>query len=158
MYFWRIGDLKRRLVERPLTEREQLPYLLVFVVLCTAATLFPFDWSDVWDVCGRVFSLLLAAFGTLYLYRKNEGSAGSHFLQRYLAVGFVAAVRWGVAIFLVSIPIYLVLMAAGAPGEQTTPVEFFLFAAAEMILYQRIGHHIGEVAAKARHQTPATES
>lgn len=52
MYFWRIAELKRDSVARPLTEREQLPYLLAFAIFSSACLYLPIDPSNVWDVLG----------------------------------------------------------------------------------------------------------
>lgn len=39
MYFWRVEELKTEMAARPLSEREALPYLVVFVALSTAVAL-----------------------------------------------------------------------------------------------------------------------
>ena len=84
MYFWRIEQLKTEMAARPLSEREALPYLVVFVALSSAVAYIPQTTQNLWDGVGTVWSVLLAVVGTIYIYRQNGGAGGQHFLQRYL--------------------------------------------------------------------------
>lgn len=147
MYFWRIENLKRDMTARPLTDREQLPYLIAFVVLSAALSSLPVHSNNVWDVSSTAFTIILAFVGTVYLYRQNHGRKGEHFVQRYLAIGFVVGVRLIVAFLLLAIPIYIAFDIAGLLADETTWAEFLLFCFIEVIVYQRIAHHIRDVAA-----------
>ena len=53
MYFWRIEQLKDQLIARPLSDREALPYLLVFVGLTAALGFIPGEGLNVWDHVGH---------------------------------------------------------------------------------------------------------
>lgn len=89
MYFWRIEELKRKLLSAPLTERETLPYFIVFLVLMAVVPLFPPANRNVWDYLGIGWTALLGGTGTIYLYCRNGGDAGVHFVQRFFAIGWV---------------------------------------------------------------------
>lgn len=106
MYFWRLEKLKTEMAARPLSEREALPYLVVFVALSSAVAYIPQTSHNLWDGFGAVWSVLLAAVGTVYIYRQNGGAAGQHFLQRYFAVGWVVFIRWLAVLILVAVPFY----------------------------------------------------
>ena len=59
MYFWRINELKRQLVERPLTDREIMPYLLVSLV---PFAFWPLDKNvELWDHVGHGAASLMSA-------------------------------------------------------------------------------------------------
>ena len=73
MYFWRIEKLKTQMAARPLSEREALPYLVVFVGLSAAVSYIPQTMSNVWDGLGAACSIALALVGTIYIYRQNGG-------------------------------------------------------------------------------------
>lgn len=103
MYFRRIGKLKAVMAERPLSEREALPYVVVFAGLSSAVSYGPPAITNIWDWLAAGWSVAFAILGTVYIYRRNGGADGRNFLQRYIA-----------------------------------------------ILYWRTGHHVGEVANKAR--------
>ncbi len=69
-------------------------------------------------------------------------------MQRYLAIGWVVTLRW-LLIFIVTIVILTILLElAGIStfSEETTWYEFLYGTAWEVIIYQRIGHHVRDVA------------
>ena len=145
MYFWRIEKLKTEMAARPLSDREVLPYLVVFVALSAVVINFPVTISNVWDVLYAAWSILLAVIGTIYIYRQNGGSDGRHFLQRYLAIGWVVTVRWLVILIAFAIVAIAVLETANLPWEDTTWYEVIAFGIAEAIVYWRIGHHVHDL-------------
>ena len=148
MYFWQLGRLKRKMVARPLSEREILPYLLVYLPLTTAIAFIPEFSANVWDALSALSSTILTLVGTFYIYRQNGGANGQYFLQRYLAIGWVVTLRW-LLIFIVTIVILTILLElAGIStfSEETTWYEFLYGTTLEVIIYQRIGHHVRDVA------------
>ena len=149
MYFWRIEKLKTEMAARPLSEREALPYLVVFVALSSAVAYIPQTTHNVWDGLGAVWSVLLAALGTIYIYRQNGGGGGQHFLQRYFAVGWVVVVRLIVVLILVAVAFYGTLAAVGADTESTHWYDFLFLAVVEAVIYWRIGHHVRDLAQRA---------
>ena len=146
MYFWRIGRLKADLAARPLSDREALPYLIVSAAVWVMVTAFPASSFNVWDALSVGWSVLLAIFGTIFIYRQNGCAAGQQFLQRYFAIGWVVAVRWFAALVVAMVALFFVLEALGLWSDVTTRYEVLFIAAAELIVYWRIGHHVGDVA------------
>lgn len=143
MYFWRIEELKARLAHGPLSEREVLPYLVLFAAIAYVAPFFPAESMNVWDYLGASWAAALAVGGTLYAFRRNGGRAGANFVQHYLAIGWVVGVRW--VVFLAALfVVYLFLV---DPPQETTWHEALFFCIAELILWERIAHHIGDLAA-----------
>ena len=153
MYVWDIRRLKSDLIARPLTEREQLPYLVVFVALTTIAEILTTELSNVWDYLSAAASVITAVGGAIFLYHQNGGRAGQYFLQRYFSIGFVVSIRWLVLVLAVVIPFIFLLDLAGLLKDTTTWPEFVVLAVAELFLYQRIGHHIRDVALQTSGQT-----
>lgn len=147
MYFWQLRKLKRKMVARPLSEREILPYLLGYLTL-TAATVFLDYSSNVWDALWGISSSMLALIGTFSIYRQNGGANGQYFLQRYLAIGWVVTLRWSLIIIISTVILLIVLELANIStfSEETTWYEFLYGTAWEVIVYQRIGHHVRDVA------------
>ncbi len=143
MYFWRIEELKSKVIASPLTDREVLPYLLIFVGITGLIPIFPVESMTLWDYVGAVWTFLLAVFGTIYVYRCNGGATGKDFLQRYLAIGWVVTIRWAAIVM----PLFVLLIFAVDPSSEET--EWYVglfFVLAEVVLYERIGHHIRAVA------------
>ena len=146
MYFWRIEQLKQRLTTTALTDREVLPYFVIFLSLISALWFIPASTQNVWDHATTGVSTLLSVFGTIWLYQRNGGAAGHHFLQRYFAVGWVVAVRWAAAVVLLSGGFYSTLYALDILAETMSWQETAFFALAEIVLYWRIGFHIHDLA------------
>ena len=128
------------MASRPLSAREELPYLVVSLIFTLVVTIVPKPTPNQWDYLAVGWSIILAIAGTFYIYWQNGGSKGDHFIQRYFAIGWVVAVRWFAWVMPVGIFYYSVL---GDPKiEHATWHESVFFAACETILYWRIGHHI----------------
>ena len=150
MYFWRIEKLKTEMAVRPLSEREVLPYLVVFVGLFAAVGYIPQSMTNIWDGLGAVWSFGLTVLGTLYLYRQNGGASGQHFLQRYLAISWVITIRGLVVLILAAVAFFTLMTLFVSAQEETTWYEFLFFAAVETVVYWRIGHHVRDLAQKTR--------
>jgi hypothetical protein len=146
MYIRRIEELKTKMASRPLSEREVLPYLVVSMVLCAGASYITQRELTFWDYLEAAWSIALAAAGTIYIYRKNAGSNGCHFLQRYFAIGWVVSVRWFVFLLPAGIAWYAALEIFGIPTEHTGWHLFLFAAAAETIVFLMIGHHVRDLA------------
>jgi hypothetical protein len=146
VYFWRIDALKTQLLQGPLSDRQVLPYLVLYCALTAAVGLIPIGAMNAWDFLDGSWSVLLAVIGTIYIYRQNGGGTGQHLLQRYLAIGWVVGVRWVAAMLAVFVVYFGSVEVFGELSEATTWQESLMLAAAETVLYWRIGHHVFQVA------------
>ncbi|MBN8248945.1 MAG: hypothetical protein J0L84_16070 [Verrucomicrobia bacterium] len=145
MYFWRVEGLKTDLATRPMSDREALPYLIAFVALSGAAAGGPpQETYSIWDWLQVGWSVALALFGTVYIYRRNGGERGQQFLQRYLALGWVVSIRW--VVFLIPIIMLYAMVVWMGDTWQTTAPDALFFAAIEVVLYWRIGWHTHDLA------------
>jgi hypothetical protein len=145
MYFIRYQPLKEKLKTRTLSDREALPYLILYAGLTAVACLFPTtEEFNLWDWIGGGLSVSLAVGGVIYAYTQNGGKEGFDLIQKYVVIGWVVAVRC----ILVSIPIAIALFLAGdALGlitEETGWFDVLMNAGFEAVIYQRIGKHIGD--------------
>jgi len=151
MYFWRIERLKAELVARPLSDRDVLPYLVVSAALASVVYIFPATMLNIWDGLGVAWSVALAVFGTIYIFFQNGGAEGRNLLQRYFAVGWVVALRMLVVVVPVLAAFLATLLAIGVEMDvNTTWYDFLLFAIIESVFYLRFGHHVKDVAQRAR--------
>lgn len=158
MYFWRIEKLKAHMIQQPLTEREVLPYLLASSILLAVclAVFRHLPVSGLWDDYSSAFNILLAAFGTYYIYLQNQGTHGEHILQRYIVLGWVVSIRWLVGFLLGSIILMIGLTIAGLSplGESSQIINAIYEALASLVLYWLIGHHVRDVALKTQAAQP----
>ncbi len=151
MYFWRIEKLKTAMATAPLTEREVLPYLIASVVVVSIilgamrhAPITSF-WEDISTLC----NIILAVFGTLYIYQQNNGKNGQHLLQRYIAISWVVSIRWLIGFIILSIVLLGILLGLHVTVENIALIFFIFSFIAQVILYWRIGHHVQDIAQRA---------
>lgn len=138
MRFWRIEQLKAEMRAQPLSERESLPYLVVYVALFSLVSGFPNLNFNLLDALETSLSVLIAVVGTILIYRQNGGVNGQFFLQRYFAIGFVVAIRCLVAIVVAMFGLIIVLDLLGVLTDETSWYDLIFIVAAEMLLYWRI--------------------
>jgi len=106
MLFFNLRAAKEKLAQGILPDRDLIPYLLV--VMAILSLVAP-GWSTKDDLTlwsNLLPSMIIAIWGTHYLYRCNGGAAGREFLQRYLVLGWVVSLRYVIAAFPICLLIY----------------------------------------------------
>jgi hypothetical protein len=117
MYFWSIKKLKAQLIERPLIEKEVLPYLIATLLILTLAQYAsqPGNFNH-WDYLELLLIILINITGTYLLYKKNEGDFGTQFLHRYFVLGWVIMIR----VFVFALPVIVLSVFIGRVSGLTS--------------------------------------
>lgn len=145
MYFVKYHPLKEKLSERSLSDREALPYFVLFIGLTALAGSIPlFDEFNVFDGISSMLSVLTAIWGVFYAYKENGGSNGYDLIHKYVVLGWVVSVRFFIVFIPASIALYAFGEVLGIVTDETGWYDIFLYFVAEIILCQRIGRHIGD--------------
>lgn len=145
MYFIRYQPLKEKLKTRTLTDREALPYLILFAASASAVYLFPnTEEPNRWDWIGGGLSVALAIAGVIYAYKQNGGAQGFDFIQKYVVITWVVAVRCILIFIPCAAALYLTGEMLGLVTAQTNWFDTLIGFVFEVILYQRIGKHIAD--------------
>ena len=144
MYFIRYQPLKERLRSRSVSDREALPYLILFVALTALVGSLPaIDAYNLWDGVSAFLSVATAIGGVLYAYRKNGGMAGFDLIHKYVILGWVVFVRFLIGFIPAAIVLVIMGTATGLMSlEHTGPYDVSMILLAEIIFYQRIGRHV----------------
>jgi hypothetical protein len=143
MYFVKYHPLKEKLRDRSVSDREALPYLMVFAGLTTLVGAFPmFEGFNELDFVSGVLSVVFAILGVLYAYRCNGGREGFDLIQKYVVLGWVVAVRCLLAFIPLMIVAYIGGEVLGVITDETGLFDIALIAVFEIVIYQRIGRHI----------------
>ncbi len=150
MYFWRIENLKSAMAVRPLTDRESLPYLIASAALAVAGVYYPMPLATVWDGIETVCMFVAAILAVIYAYHRNGGADGQHFLQRYLAISWVIFIRLITMVLTLSIAFHGALSMAGIDVEAAAWLDAAIPLIFQIVLYWRVGHHIGDLAQRSR--------
>jgi hypothetical protein len=150
MYFVRYAPLKEKLRDRTLTDREALPYMVVYAALISALFFpLPQDGFNAWDMGLWLMSIAAAVGGTFYVYAKNGGCQGHDFIQKVFVLGWVVAFRCLLVLIPVAVLSFVGLEFAGMLGEETGWPEVLLLIGFEVFYYQRLGRHIADTRANA---------
>jgi hypothetical protein len=150
VYFWRMKDLKRRLVTTPLSDREALPYLVAYTAVTATVTLVPPENINGWDVTSGLAGVGFAICGPIWVYQQNGGRTGTHLLQRFMAIGWVLLLRLSVLV----VPALLVFsMVAFATFKQRPGTDWYdviIIVVMQLVFYHRLGSHVRDVALALR--------
>lgn len=143
MYFLTYSPLKEKLRERTLTDREALPYFLIFMTLLAFSSFLPSsNVTNKWVYISGGLSVIILICGVLYAYFQNGGSDGYDFIHKYVVLGWVVTVRC----ILIFIPAIILLFIMGYYldifKESNSLFDVIVLAVLESIIYQRIGRHI----------------
>lgn len=158
MYFWKIGRLKKQLVEQGLSKRQLYYYILISVVINAAVIeIMAYGAPKVATTWDYVFSLVnigIAIIGTWAIYRANGGDNGVQFAERFFSIGLVAIVRF----VAVTAPVMIALMIYLFPPPETadsvplSPTEVVMWALWYAAAYAYIVKHVHDL------QRPPTAS
>ena len=146
MYFVQYHPLKEKLRERALSDREALPYLVLwnFCVLLLAILWQIDGYSGFLDPVNWGLLRLIAIGGIFYVYVQNGGASGFDLIQKYYVLGWVVFIRCMLAFILIMVAHYAFveiynLYSATLLDDLTEPI----FA---IILFWRTGVHIRDTA------------
>jgi hypothetical protein len=157
MYFWKINDLKKLIVERGLSEAQIFYYVLLFVGLSVAGieftAYFPSENPNGWTYVQSGLNLFIPVTGTVAAYHGNRGAEGTAFAAKYFSISLVMLVRF----FVYLIPVMVVLFVyyglsidwSSPEAEDTFETGWFevvLISAWSAALYARIVKHIRDTA------------
>ena len=156
MYFIKYSPLKEKLRNRELSEREALPYLIVFMALSMAVTSFPlYDGFNIWDAISGILSVVIAVWGVVYSYKCNQGADGYDLIQKYFVLGWVVAIRCLLGFIPAAIVCYVGAELLGLVSDESNWVDVTITSVFLIVLYFKTGRHIKDT---TREQDSAHQS
>ena len=148
MYFWKINNLKKDLIEKPLSEGEQFKYFLGGIVaISSIIAMTAFIENNIWDKYFVLVGCIIKIIGTVYIYKMNGGSEGKYILQRIFSLSWVMGIRWMVLLVLPTTAVFFTLL-GGIPGK-TALYDVVVFNFIYLIYFWLLGRHIKEVSLKS---------
>lgn len=148
MYIWNIGALKKKLASERFSDKELIPYIVLYAALSVVGGEVSQYLSyevDAWDYIGSVGAVIMTIAGTVYCYKCNGGKNGTNFLLKYFSIGFVIGVRF----FVYLIPIGFLLgvytgIVFGQEGHPTNFLDTLVMSCWYGIQYLLMAKHIGD--------------
>ena len=150
MYFWNINKLKSDFIEKKVTEKSTLHYLIAYTVLLCLNTM-PYDNPNELDRFSAALMIPISILGILYAYSCNGGDKGENFLVKYFAIGWVVTIR----LFIIFLPLMILLkILAGSSNayisEGTSLGDVLIHVSLTALLFWRTGVHIRQIAEGGR--------
>tara|TARA_B100001093_G_scaffold441346_1_gene442434 strand:- start:342 stop:821 length:480 start_codon:yes stop_codon:yes gene_type:complete len=153
MHFVRYHPLKEKLRNRSVSDREALPYLVIFAALTALIGAFPaVNGFNEWDLISGLLSVAFAVGGIIYAYRSNGAEEGFDLIQKYVVLGWVVTVRCLLVFIPLAIVAYIAGDSLGLVTAQTGFLDVLLISIFELVLYQRIGRHIRDTTTTSSEQ------
>jgi hypothetical protein len=175
MYFWNIEKLKAQLIERPLTDKETLPYVIAYALiyaiifeLVNFAYSIPPDLATKSEAYGIsdflyfIFYLIVIIFSTKWIFNKNRVYNENYFLQRYTALGWVVMIRVTVFLTIFVLLLAIITLILGWDADRVFESDKFGYIAFVMtyfvyfLYFWYFGKHISDVAQKATYHQEQT--
>jgi hypothetical protein len=147
-YMWSTCFVRDRLRTDRLSEAASFGYFLVIMAFdwlqFTFIATTPRPSISLWTLANSWTTFAVTVGGLLYLYIKNGGGAGQHFLRRYFPLSVTVGWKFVGAMFgtLWLIPVVLGGQSQEALGWSSTVA----IAAVNVIMFWRIGFHLGSLA------------
>lgn len=156
MYFWKIGELKKLIIKRGLSEKQIFHYILAYTILYVIGlelvTYVPRTDFNVWNYLLSGLNIAIPIVGTIAAYRANGGARGNAFAAKYFSIGLVMLIRF----FVYLLPLMFVLFAfygffseQSFDDEETIPTGWFdvlVYTAWHIAMYVRMYQHISDTA------------
>jgi hypothetical protein len=145
VYFTNYQVIKEKLRSRTLSDRESLPYWIVFCGATASLPLFPsLNNYNVWDWIGGGLFVLLTVMGVFYAYFKNGGKNGHDIILKYVVLGWIVFFRCYLRFIPIGMALFLAGEKLGIIIDETGWYDTLIFACFNAICYQRIGRHIAD--------------
>lgn len=155
MYLWRIGALKGRLIEGRLADREAAPYLTATLAMTSLSMAFPPALPNAWDTVTGLGGCVVVVLGTWWVYRQNGGAAGADFVHRYLSLAWVLTIRILSPLLAVALLLEVLTASEELPAAESGPGTALTVLFMSLLLYQRLGAHVRDVAQATPHRETA---
>ena len=136
-----------------MSESEQFKYLLASTILYSIG-MIPFLQNNMMDVYSAIVSGIITILGTYYVYKANGGSEGKDFLQRFISIGLVVAVRWFVLVMIpLTIVFFFLIDIFLTDSQATTIYDVAFFNSIYLIYFWLLGKHIKELSPDSKKTT-----
>lgn len=137
MYFWNIQNLRQKLIDNSLSEKSQMIYLMLTMVLYALSGQFAGSvYVEGYFLAETIAILGTTILGIIYCYDGNMSGDGKEFIKRFICVSWLVTVR----LILIALIIFFIIGLLMLPFENLVNdiTENKLFDIASLIILEVI--------------------
>jgi len=158
MYFTKYHPIKEQLRERTLSERDGLPYYVIYMALWTWTSALPLESSLTQiDVVSAVLSTITAICGVIYCYLKNGGKSGYDFIKKSIVLGFIVMIRCILPFILIFFVVLFVKPILGYPINAKSWLDILVLVLIIAFYNWRLGFHVHDTIGDVGEPAPARD-
>jgi len=150
IYFWKINGLKSDLMNKGLSGRQALIYLLCILIIQIISWAFTYvtaETHNLWDHIDAAAFIIFLAVGTVYCCYANGGRKGKDFVFRYLSLAWVFGVRYSIMVLLpLGLALYMTLQMVTELPDKTQWYDVLFISVIRIPFYFFLAGHIRDVA------------
>jgi hypothetical protein len=137
MYLWKIDSLVNDFKEGKVTQKEELNYILLYVITSLLFTDKFLYIYDIYDAIDSIAMLIITIIGTYYCYIVNSKGDNKDFMVRYMIIGLPAGIRIYLIAFLLIIIYSLLFMTQDKLESDSyeTTLSFVIWSSLSAIVY-----------------------
>jgi hypothetical protein len=146
--FWSTRYVKRKLIERSLSEQATFAYFLAVMAFdwlqfsVIAAT--PNPRVEAWSVANTWITFAMTVLGLVYLFARNQGGRGGQFMSRFFPLSVTVGWKCGAVLYVL---IWLVEACFGGQGPAVVGwLSTTCVAVVNAFMFWRIGRHLHAIA------------
>ncbi|MEM9443856.1 MAG: hypothetical protein AAGA18_00755 [Verrucomicrobiota bacterium] len=142
MIIWSTSKAVALFKEDTINDRLVLPYFITYSLLVALGTYMTYEVTTIWGWLEVGLDVIAVVFGTLYLYRLNNGANGNQFLNKYFIIGLPVALRAILIFIVIAVPTYLIAQSLDIDTESGNPIDFILLLIFYILFYWYFGLNI----------------
>lgn len=153
MYFIKYQPLKEQLRHRTFSDRDGLPYYIIYVV--STLLMLNLSWGvyNKFDALSATIGSAATIWGILYTFKKNGGKQGYDFIQKSIVLGWIVIMRCLLPFLFIGGAVgYFSKVALGQPIDETTWVDVGIYTIFLAIYFHRLGRHIADTSGNISEQ------
>ncbi len=159
MHLIRTGKLREELINDSMSKREELKYLLVFLVFSAVSGQLAENSSEgTYFIAESVSVVLITVLGVIWCYDANQQGNGKDFIKRFVSVS--VPVLFKLTLVMLSLILVLVYVISKYEKEMSVDIQIFNMEAADLVsliffeifYFWRIKSHIKIISAGANHE------
>ncbi len=138
MFIWNLRKLKKEIIQNKIGQAETFKYFLAYMLI----NVIVMEIKTSSKLSSSILNIVTTIIGTIYCYYCNGASKGDSFIERYIIIGLVVAIRYLFLVCLPSIIVFILLLETFDFLNRIPHGDELLFALLVVGFYWKLGVNI----------------